>query len=186
MRDKGILLLTVYVSMVSIIIGFAIADVMHRYASIGEALFGAERIQWEVLFTGFAAIFVAWKMYDIERGKAFSAIAAAIIASSGIHNKLRGMIRLRSFTDDDFKEAIPSIEVAVNETRRAISLANTRAEARSVINLFSSLLNIQAQFAKLSRKGEEKVSESEVERLREIHLELTGFLNEIRESHFAQ
>lgn len=91
MTDRGILILTSFVAITAGSLGYGIGDSTVRYDKASQALVGSDRLQWEVLLTGAAAIFGGWLAY---RGATFSvrdkrrAIASRLDYEMGFATKL--------------------------------------------------------------------------------------------------
>ncbi|WP_417816433.1 hypothetical protein [Thalassospira alkalitolerans] len=112
MKDKGILILTVYVCLLGVVAGFAVGDGVHRYSGKNDLFFGEDRIQWEILLTSFAALLVAWRMYVAERNKTHSMASATIITASGPVNAVKSFAIGPLILKDNIGEVLDTIEIA--------------------------------------------------------------------------
>lgn len=63
MKDSGILLLTCFVALIAGCIGYGLGDGLARYESAAQLFAGDNRLQWEVLLTGLAAIAGGYMAY---------------------------------------------------------------------------------------------------------------------------
>jgi hypothetical protein len=144
------------------------------------------RLQWEILLTSVAGFAIAFRMYLIECNKAHSAFAAVVIAGGGLHRKLVSKRNKTSYNQADLSELKSFCDVALDETRRAISLTNTRAEARHINNIFASFLNISVELDRLlGTVDADGVHVEELLGLWQISAEFEGYLNDLREGQFS-
>ncbi|QPO10166.1 hypothetical protein IT893_10160 [Thalassospira sp. A40-3] len=99
MKDKGILLLTTFVALTAGCIGYGLGDGLVRYENITKALVGSDRLQWEVMLTGLAAIAGGYLAYHgaTEPDK----LARKQLATNHLIEFEKSISRLRIFENPD-------------------------------------------------------------------------------------
>ncbi|WP_336232584.1 hypothetical protein [Thalassospira sp. CH_XMU1458] len=94
MRDSGILLLTSFVALVAGCIGYGLGDGLARYENVTSALVGPDRLQWEVMLTGLAAIIAGYMaIYAASTSQRRKETKEAIRFSGKVRRTIRGSIR---------------------------------------------------------------------------------------------
>tara|TARA_E500000318_G_scaffold99476_2_gene101568 strand:- start:4816 stop:5391 length:576 start_codon:yes stop_codon:yes gene_type:complete len=101
------------------------------------------RIQWELVITSFVGLYIAYRMYRIERTKAQSANAATVIACTNLERVVTQKTEFLTGPIEGVDELAVAVDLALEEARRAVGINTTAKQSSDMNRLFEILLEVK-------------------------------------------